>query len=64
MQGREYVIPEDVKAVFKQVIAHRIVLTQEAKLSHTTVDSILTSILLRTEVPFRGSRENNSSGNA
>ena len=56
MQGREYVIPEDVKAVFKHVIAHRIVLTQEAKLNHVTVDTVLTSILLHTEVPFRGSR--------
>ncbi len=56
MQGREYVLPEDVKAVYKHVIAHRIVLTQEAKLNRTTVDSILTSILRSTEVPFKGTR--------
>lgn len=56
MHGRDYVTPEDVKAVFKNVISHRPILTQEAKLAHTTVDSVLTEILLRTPVPFKGSR--------
>lgn len=57
MQGREYVLPEDVKAVYKHVIAHRLVLTQEAKLNRVSVDSVLTGILLHTEVPFKGSRK-------
>ena len=57
MQGREYVLPEDVKAVFTRSIAHRLVLTQEAKLARTTPESILQEILLRTPVPFRGSRD-------
>lgn len=54
LHGRDYVTPEDVKAVFKNVISHRPILTQEAKLAHTTVDSVLTEILLRTPVPFKG----------
>lgn len=56
LHGRNFVTPEDVKAVFKNVIAHRPTLTQEAKLAHVTVDSVLTEILLRTPVPFKGSR--------
>ena len=57
MQGREYVIPEDVKAVYRYVIAHRIVLTQEAKLGHETADSVLSGIVSHTDVPFRGKRD-------
>lgn len=56
MQGREYALPEDVKAVFRNVIAHRIVLTQEAKLNHVSVEAILTEIINQTEVPFKGAR--------
>lgn len=57
LHEREFVVPEDVKAVFVRTIAHRLVLTQEAKLARTTVDSVLQDILQRTEVPFRGARE-------
>lgn len=57
MHDRDYVTPEDVKAVYKQVVAHRIVLTQEAKLGHETADSILSGILAHTDVPFRGKRD-------
>lgn len=57
MQGREYVTPEDVKAVYRYVIAHRIVLTQEAKLNHETPESVLNGIMAHTDVPFRGKRE-------
>ncbi len=60
MQGREYVLPEDVKVIFKHVIAHRIVLTQEAKLNHISVDSILSEIISKTEVPFKGARSNDT----
>lgn len=56
MQGREYVLPEDVKVIFRHVIAHRIVLTQEAKLNHIAVESILSEIVSKTEVPFKGAR--------
>ena len=57
MHEREYVTPEDVKAVYKQVIAHRVVLTQEAKLNRETADTVLNAILAHTEVPFKGKRE-------
>lgn len=54
MHNRDYVIPEDVKSIFKNCIAHRLTLTQEAKLARTTVDSVLADILLNTKVPFKG----------
>ncbi len=57
MQGREYVLPEDVKAVFARTVAHRLVLTQEAKLARTTPESILAEISMKTPIPFRGSRD-------
>ena len=57
MQGREYVLPEDVKAVFVRSVAHRLVLTQEANLARTTPESILADITLKTEIPYRGSRD-------
>lgn len=57
MQGREYVLPDDVKAVFVRSVAHRLVLTQEAKLARTTPESILQEISLKTPIPFRGSRD-------
>ncbi len=57
LHERDFVIPEDVKAVFTRTIAHRLVLTQEAKLARTTPEAILQEILQRTEVPFRGARE-------
>ena len=58
LHERNYVTPEDIKAVFRAVISHRLILTQEAKLSKITVDSLISDILFRTPVPFRGSREN------
>ncbi len=56
LHERDFVVPEDVKAVFVRTIAHRLVLTQEAKLARTTPESVLQDILQRTEVPYRGSR--------
>lgn len=56
LNNREFVIPEDVKSVFVRTIAHRLVLTQEAKLNRTTTESVLQEIMQRTEVPFRGYR--------
>ncbi len=49
--GRNYVVPEDVAAVFVPVTAHRIMLKREAKLSGTTPEKVLYDILKRTSVP-------------
>lgn len=51
MQGREYVIPEDIKAIWSPVMAHRIVLTNEARFQKKTAELLLDQILEETEVP-------------
>jgi MoxR-like ATPase len=56
MNDRDYVLPEDITAVFEPAIAHRLSLTQEAKLSHATAESVITEIITRTPAPFKGKK--------
>jgi len=53
---RNYVVPEDICAVYKYVIAHRIILKQEAKLNRVTADNVLSEIMHKTEIPFKSKR--------
>ncbi len=57
MHRRVYVLPDDVAAVYRSAIAHRLILRQEAKLDNITAESVLTEILRRTDVPYKGKRE-------
>ncbi len=52
MQRRSYVLPDDVAAIFSYVVAHRITLTQEARLNKVTASDVLSEILRKTEAPF------------
>lgn len=54
LQGRDYLIPDDISAMFVPVINHRITLSQEAKRNFLSAEEILTSILVNTNVPHRG----------
>ena len=51
LQGRGYVIPEDVRAVCHDVMRHRIGLTYEAEANNITANDIITSIIDKVEVP-------------
>lgn len=51
IKRRGYVIPEDVRAVAKDVLRHRIGLTYEAEAENLTSDAIITEILNKVEVP-------------
>ncbi len=51
LEGRDYVVPEDVQAVFFDVCAHRVILTQKARLSGATAEQVLTELLRTVEVP-------------
>ncbi len=51
LNGRDYVIPDDVKRVFVPVLSHRLVLTAEYELEGVKVREILEDILESTEVP-------------
>ncbi len=51
LQGRGYVIPEDVRAVCHDVLRHRIGLTYEAEANNISADDIITDILDKVQVP-------------
>ncbi|MBQ7318582.1 MAG: MoxR family ATPase [Clostridia bacterium] len=54
LRGRDYVLPDDIAALYRTAVAHRVILTQEAKLNHLSVDSILDEIFRSVEVPYLG----------
>jgi MoxR-like ATPase len=51
MDGRDYVIPDDVKASARPVLRHRIMLRPEADLEGITPDQVLEDVLRAVEVP-------------
>ncbi len=51
MDGRDYVIPDDVKAATRPVLRHRIMLRPEADLEGITPDQVLEEVLRAVEVP-------------
>ncbi len=51
MDGRDYVIPDDVKKAVYPALIHRIILKSEARISGITVTSIIQGILEKVEVP-------------
>jgi MoxR-like ATPase len=51
MEGRDYVIPDDVKAASQPVLRHRVVLRPEADLEGITPDQALDEVLRAVEVP-------------
>ena len=51
MEKRAYVLPEDIKAIAKDVLRHRIGLTYEAEAENTTTEKIIDDILKAIKVP-------------
>jgi len=51
VKGREYVVPEDVKRLAPNVLAHRIVLTPDAAVENVAKDAIVDSVLAEVAVP-------------
>lgn len=51
LSGRDFVKPDDVKAVAVNTLHHRLTLTPEAKIHKENVDGILKSLLLQVRVP-------------
>lgn len=52
IQGRDYVKPDDVKAVAKQVLLHRFTLTPEARCQNDDVKKIFESIIVGVKIPM------------
>ena len=51
IEGRDYVIPDDIKRVAPYVLPHRIILTQEAVLDGKTQSSVVAEIINTTKTP-------------
>ncbi|MEX2723637.1 MAG: AAA family ATPase [Candidatus Freyarchaeota archaeon] len=51
LNGREYVIPDDVKAIAQQSLNHRLILRPEAELEGVSVNRIIASIIGEIQVP-------------
>ena len=51
LEGRDYVIPDDVKLLALAVLRHRVAVAPELELEGVSPDDALRSILEQTEVP-------------
>lgn len=51
LRGRDFVIPDDIAYIFRDVAAHRVVLSPKAKISGLSVGDVLTSVLEKVPVP-------------
>ncbi|MEM0380266.1 MAG: MoxR family ATPase [Desulfurococcaceae archaeon] len=54
INGRDYVLPDDVKYVVKPVLRHRLILKPEAEFEGITPDKIIDDILKKIPVPTPG----------
>ena len=51
LQGRDYVLPEDVVDIFMDVAKHRIVLSSKARVAHVSAEAVLEEILVKVKQP-------------
>ncbi len=52
--ARDFVIPDDVKALAKPVLSHRVIVTADAVMSGRSVDAVLNELLHEVPVPVSG----------
>ena len=51
LSGRDYLLPEDVRTAFPDVVTHRLLLTPEAELAGASARSMVETILDKTPAP-------------
>lgn len=51
LKGREFVMPEDIHGVLKDVLRHRLILTFEAKAQNITSDEVLDVLMNKVPLP-------------
>ena len=51
MEGRNFVIPDDVKSIVYDVLRHRILLSYEAEAEDITSEDLITQILEKVNLP-------------
>ena len=55
-EGRDYVVPDDVKLLAQPVLAHRLILSPEAQMADRSAADILDDLLASVPIPAAGSR--------
>ena len=53
LEGRDYVAPEDVQRMAEPVLAHRLVLSAEARMRNSTAERVLAGVLQGVQVPVK-----------
>jgi len=56
LEGRDYVLPDDLQALVVPVLAHRLIPTAEAQLARRTTDAIVADLVTRLPLPTERSR--------
>ncbi len=54
IRGREFVLPDDIKALAQAALGHRLILTPAARLADVTPEQVVKEILENTPVPVGG----------
>ena len=52
LSGRDFVTPDDIKAVAVNTLHHRVALTYEAKITGESIDKIIYSNVIKAKVPM------------
>jgi len=53
LNGRDYVVPEDIQHMAAPVLAHRLVLSPEARMRNMTAERVLASVIGSVQVPVK-----------
>ncbi|NBT46126.1 MAG: AAA family ATPase, partial [Gammaproteobacteria bacterium] len=51
LHGRDFVLPEDIQSVAKDVLRHRLILTYEAEADGIDADHVIETLLRHVAVP-------------
>ena len=51
ISGRDYLIPDDIKNVAVPVMAHRVILTDNAKMDGMTAEKVIKNVLASVQAP-------------
>ncbi len=54
LQGRDYVVPDDIKGIAVSVMAHRVLLSPSARMRGVSQESVVEEVLAETPVPGGG----------
>jgi MoxR-like ATPase len=53
LQGRDYVLPDDIKHMAPLALNHRLLLKPESALRGTTTRQVVSNLLAQVELPLR-----------